>query len=208
MRSEWRVMSKLFDEADREQRGRPLPRMIRLVRDQRADRLDAAEELREVRQVRLEILADALEPVFADVPKDDAQFDFVISSGFQPRLWIDAAAHVVMARDSRTYRFVYDGRLGRSILAESDKTGPVAEEITRYIAERIVERERLMAGRIEPAVPEWQAATEPPLIEHRPKPARPWGEYVSGILLVLLGMIAGAGILIAMLSDIWPELLG
>jgi hypothetical protein len=177
--------------------------MIRLVRSQRADRQDAAEDMREVRQVRLEILADALEPVFADVPQDDPQFDFVISSGLQPRLWIDATAHVVMARDGRTYRFLRDSRLGRTVLAESDKAESIAEEVTRYIAERIVERQHMLAGRVEPAVADWKVVAEarPPQSQSSRR-----GEFVSGILLVILGMIAGAGILIALLSDIWPEI--
>lgn len=198
-------MSKVIGEADREGPERPLQRMIRLVRDQHADRQDAAEEMREVRQVRLEILADELEPVFADVPADDPQFDFVISSGMQPRLWIDATAHVVMARDCRTYRFLRDSRVGRAVLAESDKTPPIVEEITRYIAERIVERQRMLEGRIEPAMPEWKAPSAIPAARTDKAPV-PWGEFASGIVLVILGMIAGAGILIALLSDIWPEI--
>lgn len=181
---------------------RPLGRMIRLVRDQRADRQDAVEEMREVCLVRLEILADELEQVFADVPAGDTQFDFAISSGLQPRLWIDSVAHVAMARDCRTYRFLLDRRHERVVLAESDRTGPVAEAITRYIAERLVERGTMLEGRREPALPGWSRASGPP----PQRTATGWGEYLSGVMLVLLGMIAGAGILIALLSDVWPEL--
>ncbi|WP_204315774.1 hypothetical protein, partial [Stenotrophomonas maltophilia] len=67
----------------------------------------------------IEILAQDLKPVFDEVPADDEQWDFAISTGLQPRLWIDATAHVMMGRDRRTYRFVRDTRLGRSVLAES-----------------------------------------------------------------------------------------
>src|SRR5690606_17223583 len=165
---------------------RPLTRMIRLVRDQRADRQDAVEELREFCQVRLEILADELEPVFRDVPVEDTQFDFVISSGLQPRLWIDAVAHVAMARDGRTYRFLLDRRDGRVVLAESDRTAPIAEAVTRYIAERMVERRALLEGRREPAEPGWTRGRAMAMPE---KAATPWGEYVAGVLLVILGMI-------------------
>lgn len=183
-------------------RDRPLGRMIRLVRDQRADRQDAIEEMGEVCLVRLEILADQLEQVFADVPTDDARFDFAISSGLHPRLWIDQVAHVAMARDCRTYRFLLDRRDGRVVLAESDRPGPVAEAVTRYIAERLVERRTMLEGRKEPAMPGW-ARPFAPVAEPS---ASSWKEYLSGALLVLLGMIAGAGILVALLSDIWPEL--
>src|SRR5690606_5324140 len=142
-------------------------------------------------------------PVFEEVPAEDSQFDFVISSGMQPRLWIDAVAHVAMARDCRTYRFLVDGRGGRVVLAESDRTGPIAEAVTRYIAERLVERGKLLEGRREPALAGWSRG---PATSGRDEPTPAWLEYLSGALLVILGMIAGAGILIAMLSDIWPEL--
>lgn len=192
-------------DSKRQASERPLPRMIRLVRDATADRNDAEEELREVRQVRLEILADELAPVFEDVPVDDSRFDFVISSGLQPRLWIDATAHVAMARDSRTYRFLNDTRLGRTVLAESDKTAPIVEEVTRYVARRIVERQRMLEGRVEPAAPDW-GATQETATTKRSRPFARWGEYLSGLMLVILGMIAGVGILIALLSDVLPEL--
>ena len=113
-----------------------------------ADREDVVVELREAQKMRLELLAAELVPVFADVPAD-AGFDFAISSGTQPRLWIDAVSHVTMGRDRRTYRFLRDTRLGRVVLAESLEIKPVADQVTRYIAERIVERQRMIDGDVE-----------------------------------------------------------
>jgi len=75
---------------------------IRDVKSIAADRADVIADLRVTSRTRLELLAQELEPVFADVPTDDPSFDFAISSGEQPRLWIDAVAHVAMARDHRT----------------------------------------------------------------------------------------------------------
>lgn len=180
---------------------RPLRQMIRLVRDRRADQQDAAEEMRELRLVRLEMLADELDPVFGEVPEDDTEFDFVISSGMQPRLWIDATVHVAMGRDGRTYRLLRDSRVGRIVLAESDRTGPVVEAVTRYIAERILERRRLMDGGLEPAKPGWHGITRH--VVPAPFQRVNWGEYLAGVILVVLGMIAGAGILTVLLSELW-----
>ena len=70
--------------------------------------------------------------------------------GLQPRLWIDAVSHVTMGRDRRTYRFLRDTRLGRVVLAESLDIKPVADQVTRYVAERIVERQRMIDGDVEP----------------------------------------------------------
>ena len=49
-----------------------------------------------------------------------------------------------MARDKRTYRFLKDTRLGRVVLAESQDVEDVADSVTHYLAERIIEREKAM----------------------------------------------------------------
>ncbi len=75
-------------------------------------------ELREATHTRLQLLAAELTPVFDEVPAEIDIFDFAISLGLQPRLWIDAVSHVAMGRDRRTYRFVKDTRNGRIVLAD------------------------------------------------------------------------------------------
>jgi hypothetical protein len=133
--------------------GRRLSDAIRDVKNAAADRDDVVVELREATRTRLDLLAAELAPVFAEVPADIDLFDFTISSGLQARLWIDAVSHVAMGRDRRTYRFLKDTRLGRVVLAESSAIKPVADQVARYVAERIVERQRLLNGAAEPAVP-------------------------------------------------------
>lgn len=123
---------------------RKLSDAVRKVKNAFADRDDVVVELREASKVRLELLAQELEPVFAQVPPEEPHFDFAVSSGLQPRLWIDATAHVEMGRDKRSYRFVRDTRLGRVVLAESHDIKPVADQVTLYIAERMVERQRML----------------------------------------------------------------
>lgn len=118
---------------------------VRELKIATAERSDVVVEMKEADRARLEILAQELEPVFNEVPRDDERFDFAISSGLQPRLWIDATAHVMMGKDRRQYRFVRDTRLGRVVLAESSKTDPIAAAVTTYIAERLYEREMALA---------------------------------------------------------------
>ena len=55
-------------------------------------------------------------------------------------------ARVGRARDHRTFQFVRDTRTGRVTIAESQAVAPIAEAVTTYIAERIVERERALEG--------------------------------------------------------------
>jgi hypothetical protein len=134
-----------------ERKGR-LSQAIREVKIAAAERDDVVVEMREAARMRLELLAQELQPVFAEVPDEEILFDFAISSGVQPRLWIDAVSHVGMGRDRRTYRFVRDTRMGRVVLAESTDMKPVAAQVTRYIAERMVERQRWMDGTAEPVL--------------------------------------------------------
>lgn len=117
---------------------------IRNAKTAQADRLDSITDIRETDIARLELLLQDLQPVFDAVPATDEQWDFCLNKGMQPRLWLDASAFVMIARDRRSYRFVRDTRLGRIILADNKDIKVISEAVTRYIASRILERERLM----------------------------------------------------------------
>ena len=173
---------------------------IREVKNAAADREDVVVELREAQKMRLELLAAELAPIFTDVPAD-AGFDFAISSGTQPRLWIDAVSHVTMGRDRRTYRFLRDTRLGRVVLAESNEIKPVADQVTRYIAERIVERQRMIDGDVEPVL----VSTKPAEPQAEASPERPsgWRSFLAGLMLVLMGAAVG---LVATAALLWDKL--
>lgn len=206
---------------------------IRAVKNDLADRDDVVVDLREMQRARLELLAEELKPVFAQVPTEDDRFDFAISSGAQPRLWIDAVAHVAMGRDRRTYRFVRDTRLGRVVLAETLEMKTVAERVTRYVAERIVERERVLDGEAEPvlrdeaAVPATKVPPAPAADGDRQAQAAPvetsavsqparrvpdtrerTGQILRGFGIVLLGLVVGAGLAAAIAWDRVAPMLG
>jgi hypothetical protein len=103
-------------------------------------------ELRDAERARLELLAEELRGVFDEVPPDDEQFIFAVAPGTPPRLWIDMTSFVMMGRDRRTYRFLKDTRIGRTVIRESANLAEVADTITQYVAERIIERERALEG--------------------------------------------------------------
>ena len=92
---------------------------LRKARIEAADRTGVVVDLRDAEVARLEILNEALDPLFAQVPDNVDLFDRGISQGETPRLWVDVVAHVMMGRDKRIYRFVQDTRHGRIVLAES-----------------------------------------------------------------------------------------
>ena len=180
-----------------------------------ADRGDVVVDMKEADLARIEILAHDLKPVFDDVPVDDLQWDFAISKGQQPRLWIDPTSHVMMGRDRRTYRFVRDTRLGRIVVAELPDVQPISDAVTNYIAERIVERQRLMEGeRInlrsaviyqedENSGPTEHTLVRPPVVSSTA--TRRSRSVVRELITVLtwfaIGGLAGAGALLAFFWD-------
>ncbi len=101
-------------------------------------------DLRDAEVARLELLNEALDPLFAAVPADIDLFDRGLSRGDTPRLWIDPVAHVAMGRDKRSYRFLLDNRFGRRVLTESHEIPDIVKAVTDYVARRLVERERAL----------------------------------------------------------------
>src|SRR5262245_13356711 len=119
---------------------------LRKARIESAERTGVVVDLHDAEVARLELLNEALDPIFAEIPPDIDLFDRGISRGETPRLWLDAIAHVTMGRDKRVYRLVQDTRYGRKVLAESPELAPIADAVTKYLARRMIERERALAG--------------------------------------------------------------
>lgn len=160
---------------------------IREVKNAFADRDDVVVDIREAQRTRLELLAEDLQPVFSDIPDDDDRFDLAISMGMQPRLWIDSVAHVVMGRDRRTYRFLRATRSGHVVLAESADMRVVARQVTRYVAERVIERRRLMEGDVAAPVAESIAPV---------KRENFWSDlFLRALGIIMLGGLVGSAII-------------
>ncbi|HET7848074.1 MAG TPA: hypothetical protein VFL51_03330 [Pseudolabrys sp.] len=130
--------------AERPESAQPLKNAVREARIEAAERSGVVVDLRDAELARLELLNDALEPLFGELPDKVDLFDRGVSRGDVPRLWIDVIAHVEMGRDKRQYRFVQDTRYGRAVLAESYEIAEIVGAVTRYVARRLVERERAL----------------------------------------------------------------
>jgi hypothetical protein len=127
---------------------RPVPRLRDAVREARieaAERTGVVVDLRDAELARLELLNDELEPLFKEIPAEVELFDRAISRGDTPRLWFDTVTHVHMGRDKRQYRLVQDTRYGRRVLEESYELPETVEAVTKYVARRLVERERALS---------------------------------------------------------------
>ncbi len=131
-------------ESDPAETPHPLKDAVREARIEAAERSGVVVDMRDADIARLELLNEALNPLFKEIPDDVELFDRGVSKGDVSRLWIDVVAHVEMGRDKRQYRFVQDTRYGRAVLAESYEVPVLVEAITRYVARRLVERERAL----------------------------------------------------------------
>jgi len=170
---------------------RDLQRAIQEIRIAQAERDDAVAELREAERTRLALLSEALSGVFDGLAEPHDEFALAVLPGNPPRFWVDATSFVILARDKRTFRFLKDTRLGRTVLLESDDTEAVADAVTRYVAERIVEKERALES-------EWlRGRTDGGLAGgSRPRSGGNGRGLLWAALGFLLGAIAGAFLLL------------
>ena len=167
----------------------PLTQAMRQARVEVAERSSVVVDLRDAELARLELLNEALNPLFAEIPGDVDLFDRGISRGDTPRLWIDSVAHVAMGRDKRIYRFLLDTRVGRRVLTESHDIAEIVQAVTTYVARRLVERQRALdedpdfINRVAP-----KAAAR----EYRRRRWRSFGWLVLGFLLGSAVLIVAA----------------
>src|SRR6188508_3273901 len=173
-------------EAARASEPRPerLKDALRKARVDQAERTAVVVDLHDAEVARLELLDEALESLFHEIPKEVDLFDRGISRGETPRLWIDSIAHVAMGRDKRMYRFLQDTRYGRRVLAESGNIPEIVEAVTKYLAQRLIERERALADGSLPALRDLK---EEARLQRRRRAVKAF----------VLGLLAGCAILIA-----------
>jgi len=174
----------------------PLKEAMHEARVEAAERTSVVVDLRDAELARLELLNDALDPLFAEIPPDVDLFDRGVSRGETPRLWIDAVAHVAMGRDKRAYRFLHDTRIGRRVLAESHEISDIVQAVTTYVARRIVERQRALDE--DPDFIQRVALS----VAERERRRRRWRAIAAFLFGFALGVAAlfAAGVLIAMRS--------
>jgi hypothetical protein len=167
----------------------PLREALHQARVEAAERTSVVVDLRDAEVARLELLNEALDPLFAELPAEVDLFDRGISRGETPRLWIDAVAHVAMGRDKRSYRFLHDSRMGRHVIAESHEIPDIVQAVTTYVARRLIERQRALADN-----PDLLAQAAPQEAE-RHRRRRRWravGALALGFLIGVVTLLAVA----------------
>jgi len=183
---------------------------LRRARIEETERSQVMAELRGAEIARLEMLAEALEPVFAQVPEHVDVFDAGLMPGETPRLFIDMIGFIEMGEDKRSYRFVQNTRHGRVIVATSEKIDTMVEHVTQYVARRLVEREKALASdqTLEEAARRYRREAaqapeqgrpaavanlmaHPAAVGEAPARGRVWGGFVEAVVFLaeLIGFI-------------------
>ena len=181
--------SKKPTEAEPEKPATELTAAVREARIEAAERSAVVVDLRDADVARLELLNEALDPVFKDIPAGVELFDRGISKGDTPRLWVDVIAHVAMGRDKRQYRFLQDTRYGRAVLAESYDIAEMKQAVTRYVARRLVERERALADDVPFGEGSMMKQVEH---EKRRSHARAFRIFIYGVIVGIAALVASA----------------
>ncbi|TCT13586.1 hypothetical protein EDC22_101456 [Tepidamorphus gemmatus] len=166
---------------------------LRRARQTEAERSDVIVDLREAEIARLELLQDALSDVFDEIPEGTDLLECALIPGTPPRLWIDVLAHVVMARDKRTYRFLKDTRHGRQVILETTSIDEMANRVTDYVAHRLIERERALEsdseGKAIVSLAARQAEDKAMTVERTVRRFG-WGSLITAFVLgVLIGAV-------------------
>ena len=162
---------------------------LRQARVDQAERTGVVVDLHDADLARLELLNEALDPLFSEIPAEVDLFDRGISRGETPRLWIDAVAHVGMGRDKRVYRFVQDSRYGRKVLAETASIPEMVEVVTKYVAQRLIERERALSDEGTPIIRDLRREAR---FERRRRRRRAIKAFLFGLIVGLAALITAA----------------
>jgi hypothetical protein len=94
-----------------------------------------------------------------------------------------------MGRDKRVYRLLQDSRYGRKVLAETAQIDDMVEAVTKYVAQRIIERERALADGSLPVLGDIRQEARSRRRSRRWRAAR---AFVFGLLAGLATLIAAA----------------
>jgi hypothetical protein len=94
-----------------------------------------------------------------------------------------------MGRDKRVYRFVQDTCYGRKVLAESVNVGEMVDAVTKYLAQRLIERERALA---DASLPYIRDPRQEAKLERRRRRRRAIKAFLFGLFMGFATLIAAA----------------
>jgi len=111
-----------------------------------AAQLDAVLNVKDARSLRLLALRDAVLPHVKDHPAAAGLVELNMQPGELPRLWLDLISSVVIEPDTRNYRLEQERNASREVLYETDSLDDMKTHILRYLAHRVIARDKASAG--------------------------------------------------------------
>ena len=187
-------------EETKDEKVRSLKSAIDAVRNRQADQSDVVVDLGEAEKARLELLAEELLPLFEDIDDADDRFDLVVSRGDRPRMWVDMTTFVTMGHDKLSYRLLKDTRMGRILLAETDKMDKMADFVSEYVAEKVLEREKIIEGEwrsmmsVRKAADEIASDAKAASIQADAEQPRRRGRFAVFLLILICAMAVAAAV--------------
>ena len=124
---------------------------LRKARLAEAARLDALQNVGDARGLRLAALRESLLPHLKGHPLAEGFNELMLQPGDTPRLWIDLISSVVVEPDTRNYRLQQERDGRRDVLNETDDLHDMSQAVLRYIAHRVIAREKAAATQTIPS---------------------------------------------------------
>jgi hypothetical protein len=119
---------------------------LKTARLAEAAQLEALLSLQDARALRLENLCAAVKVKLADNSLARDMIELSAQAGAKPQLWVDLVSSVVMEPDPRTYRLVQHREGHIETLFETTNIEEMTNYLVRYIAHRVVVRDRIAAS--------------------------------------------------------------
>jgi hypothetical protein len=123
----------------------PFTEALKSARLAEAAQLDALLNVREARSLRLSALRESLLPYLVDHPMAQGFTELALQPGETPRLWIDLISCVVVEPDTRIMRLQQERDGHRDVLHETVDIDEMSRVVLKYIAHRVIARERVAA---------------------------------------------------------------
>lgn len=108
-----------------------------------AAHVDALLNVKEARGLRLAALRETLLPHLVGHPMAEGFAELTLQPGETPRLWIDLISSVVVEPDTRSFRLEQDREGRRELLHETTDMDEMSGVVLKYIAHRVIAREKL-----------------------------------------------------------------
>lgn len=119
---------------------------LKTARLAEAAHVDALLNVKEARGLRLAALRESLLPKLAGHPMAEGFAELTLQPGETPRLWIDLISSVVVEPDTRSFRLEQDRDGRRELLHETTDLDEMSGVVLKYIAHRVIAREKLAAS--------------------------------------------------------------